>query len=183
MHTQKTCQRVPLKLALAAALALASLAIPVGAAPVSADATATATVIIPITITKTADLSFGKFAPGVGGSVTVSTSGGRSATGAILSTIGSTPTAARFTVHGETSATYAITYTGSANLTSGSDTMVLTKISDLTGLGATSGTQATGALDGTTGDQSIYVGGSLAVGAAQPSGTYTGTVTVAVEYN
>lgn len=182
MYTQKPWQHVPFKLALAAALALAGVAIPAGAA--TDNATATAGVIIPITITKMADLSFGKFAPGAGGTVTLSTSGARSVTGAILSTNGSTPTAARFDVHGETSATYAITYTGTtANLTSGANTMALTTISDLTGLGVSTGTQATGALDATTGNQSIYVGGSLAVGATQPAGTYTGTVTVAVEYN
>ena len=180
MYTQKTCKQFPLKLSLAAALALA-IAVPAGAA--SDSPTATATVIVPIAIVKAADMSFGKFARGAGGTVTVSTSGARTASGTILSTNGSTPAAARFNVTGEASATYGITHTGSTDLTNGaSDTMALAKFSDLTAAGATSGNPATGALDG-TGAQSIYVGGTLTVAANQPIGVYTGTVTVAVEYN
>ncbi len=179
MYTPTMCKQFPLKLSLAAALALA-LAVPAGAA--TDTATATAIVIVPIAIVKATDMSFGKFARGAGGTVTVSTSGARTASGTILSTIGSSPTAARFNVTGDNNATYAITHSGTTDLTSGSDTMALAKFSDLTAAGATSGNPATGTLDG-TGAQSIYVGGTLTVAANQPTGTYTGTVIVAVEYN
>jgi hypothetical protein len=148
-------------------------------------ATATATVITPIAIAKAQDLVFGKFAPGAGGSVTVSTSGARTATGAILSTIGSTPTAAKFNVTGDTGATYAITYTGTSATLSNTDptpaTMALAYFSDLTAGDATTGTASTGTL--TSGAQSIYVGGTLTVGSTQASGTYSGNVKVQVEYN
>ena len=180
MPTQATCKPVSFKLSLAVLALAGAIAIPAGAA--SDTAAASATVIVPIAIAKAVDLAFGKFAPGAGGTVTVSTNGTRTVSGAILSTNGSSPTAARFNVTGEASATYAITHSGTTDLTSGSDTMALAKFSDLTAGGATSGTAATGALSG-GGAQSIYVGGTLTVGAAQPTGTYTGTVIVAVEYN
>src|SRR5680860_943809 len=76
-----------------------------------ATATSTATVITPITIsTPTTDLAFGSFASGAGGSVTVSTSGLRTATGAILSTVNGTSSAAIFNVGGEGASTYGITW-------------------------------------------------------------------------
>lgn len=152
-----------------------------------ATTTSTATVIAPIGITKVADLVFGKFAPGAtAGTVTVDTSGTRTATGgAILSTIGSTPTAAKFNVTGDNSATYKITWGGVTVLSDSAtapNTMTLTKISDLTAGGAVTGEVTSGALSA-TGAQSIYLGGVLAVGISQVAGTYTGDVTATVEYN
>ena len=156
----------------------------------AASTTSSATVIAPIAITKTADLIFGKFAPDavVVGTVTVDTSGARTATGgAILSTIGSTPTAAQFDVTGDNNATYTITWSGAAVLTEtggGTATMALTKISDFTGAGGsvTPNDVASGTLSA-TGGESIYLGGVLDVGIAQVAGTYTGDVTATVEYN
>jgi len=150
-----------------------------------ATTTSSATVIAPITITKSADLIFGKFAPGTGaGTVTVSTSGARTATGgAILSTIGSTPTAAQFDVTGDNEATYGITWSGDTELSDGEEsTMTLTRISELTAAGGVTGEVTSGTLD-TSGAQSIYLGGVLAVGEGQVAGTYTGAVTATVEYN
>jgi len=153
-----------------------------------ATTTSTATVIAPIAITKSADLLFGKFAPdaAASGTVTVSTSGARTASGgAILSSVGPTPTAAKFDVTGDNDATYGITWSGDTELSDGAstpNTMALTKISDLTAGGAVTGEVASGTL-GTGGTQSIYLGGVLEVGAAQVAGTYTGAVTATVEYN
>ncbi len=147
-----------------------------------ATTTATGTVITPIGITKSVDLNFGQFAHGAGGSVTVATDGARTATGAILSTTGATPAAAKFDVTGAADATYSIGWSGDAVLSdTGSDTMALEKISDLVGTGATTGAVASGTLTG--GAQSIYLGGTLTVGTAQTAGTYTGAVTATVEYN
>jgi len=145
----------------------------------------TATVIEPIAITKSADLVFGKFAPGASaGTVIVSTSNVRSATGgAVLSTIGSTPTAAKFDVTGDADATYNIVWSGDTELTDSVslETMALTKISDLTAGNAISGEVTAGTLTG--GAQSIYLGGELAVASTQAAGDYAGDVTVTVEYN
>jgi hypothetical protein len=150
-----------------------------------ATTTASATVITPIAITKSVDLAFGSFARGAGGSVTVSTSGARTTTGAILSTIGGTPAAAKFDVTGEGASTYSITWSGDTVLTTGAggvgQTMALARISDLTAGNATSGAVTSGTLS--SGVQSIYLGGTLTVGAAQEAGAYTGSVTATVEYN
>lgn len=147
-----------------------------------ATATSTATVITPIAITAPVNLVFGSFAPGAGGSVTVSTSGSRTASGPILSAVTAPPSAARFDVTGDGSATYSIAIAPSATLTSGTDTMALATFSDLTAGGATTGNVTAGTL--ASGAQSIYVGGTLTVGATQAASTaYAGTVAVTVEYN
>lgn len=178
-----------LNAALASVVLLGSAGVVSNAYAASATSTATSTVIAPIGITAPVVLSFGKFAPGAGGSVTISNSGARTGTGVILSSTSSTQTAARFDVTGEASTTYAITPSGVTALTgiSGAaltlpSTMALAKTSDLTGANVTTGTVAAGTLSA-GGTQSIYVGGTLTVGAAQPAGVYTGAVTVTVEYN
>jgi hypothetical protein len=147
-----------------------------------ATASATGTVVTPIAITAASDLVFGSFAPGAGaGSVTVSTSGARTSVGAFLMS-GAPPSAARFNITGEPSTTYSITHSGSATLTSGPNSMALSKFSDLNASNATSGVATAGNL-GAGGAQSLYVGGTLAVAAGQAPGVYTGTVVATVDYN
>lgn len=150
----------------------------------AADATAssTGTVVTPITIAKAADLSFGSFAGGgTAGSVTVSTSGARTKDGGAVLMPGA-GTAAQFDVAGAASANYSITLAPPATLSSGTNTMVFSAVSDLTGGGATSGNVTSGTLT-SGGAQSIYVGGVLTVAANQPAGTYIGNITATVEYN
>lgn len=170
------------RIALASVVALGALGASNGFAA-DATTTSTATVITPIAITKSADLVFGSFARGAGGSVTISTSGARTASGTILSTVGNTPSAAQFDVTGDGASTYSITWSGDTALTDSvsTETMALARISDLTAGNATTGEVANGTL--TTGAQSIYLGGTLTVGAAQAAGAYTGSVTATVEYN
>ncbi|SEL50095.1 protein of unknown function [Halomonas daqiaonensis] len=60
--------------------------------------------------------------------------------------------------------------------------MALAKISDLTGTGGASADVLTGTLSA-AGDQTIYLGGTLSVGAAQVAGNYSGVVSATVEYN
>jgi hypothetical protein len=166
------------------AIALSTAAFAGNSFAANASASASGTVIEPIVITKAADLAFGEFAPGAGGTVTVSTSGARTGSGVILSTIGSAPTAAKFDVTGEADATYSIAISPSADLSDTAptpNTMALTTFSDLTAGNATTGNVTAGTL--TSGAQSIYVGGELAVGAAQVAGDYTGSISVTVEYN
>lgn len=181
-----TFNRRALSTALASALVLGGSGLAVNAYAAAATSTATSTVIAPIGITAPVVLSFGKFAPGAGGSVTISNSGARTGAGVILSSTASTQTAARFDVTGEGSSTYAITHSGVTVLSGPTvatvvQTMALAKTSDLTGANVTTGNVATGTL--TTGAQSIYVGGTLTVSATQAAGDYTGAVTVTVEYN
>ncbi|MEG3191193.1 DUF4402 domain-containing protein [Lysobacter sp. D1-1-M9] len=173
-----------MKTIVVSAIALSAAAFASTSIAAEATASGTGTVIKPIAIVKAVDLVFGEFAPGAGGSVTVSTSGARTATGAILSTVGSSPTAAKFDVTGEADATYSIAIAPSANLADTAttpNTMALETFSDLTAGNAVTGNVATGTL--TAGAQSIYVGGKLTVGATQAAGTYSGNVKVTVEYN
>ena len=155
-----------------------------GFAAEAASSNSSATVIVPIEITKSADLIFGKFAPGDGGEVTVDTDSARTTTGTIPSVSGASPTAAKFDVTGDGNSTYAITWSGATELTDSgsSETMALSNISDLTGAGATSGEVVEGMLNG-SGAQSIYLGGELTVGASQADGNYIGDVAATVEHN
>lgn len=165
---------------------LAVMALALGAAGSALAATATATstsvVVTPIAIAKSVDLSFGTIAGGATtGTVTLTPGGTRSFTGGAVAAGGS-PAAAKFDVTGSGTLTYSIDMTGtSTSLTSGSDTMSFTAISDTSASAKTSGTVASGAL--TAGAQSIYVGGVLSVGVNQNAGNYTGNISVAVNYN
>jgi hypothetical protein len=182
MITRPSFKRTPLRLA-SAAFALGASILGGHAFAAASTATASATVIAPIVITKGADLSFGSFSSGAGGTVTISTSGVRSATGIVLAPQGGTPAAASFVVAGEQGASYSITHSGTTTLTrnAGPETMLLTKFSDLTAANATTGTASSGTLAG--GTQTVYVGGTLAVAPNQAVGDYTGLVSIAVEYN
>lgn len=181
-----TFNRSVLKVALASAVVLGGAGIGINSYAASTTASATAVVLQPIAITKATDLVFGSFAPGVGGTVAVSTSGVRTASGAILSAITATPTAARFNVTGDGVSTYSISFTGTtatlASTGTPADTMAFAAASDLTAGNATTGNVSAGTLS--SGAQSIYVGGVLTVGAAQvPHADYTGSIAIAVEYN
>jgi hypothetical protein len=171
-----------IKTVVRSALAVGATFMTVDAFAANATATATATVITPIAISKAVDLSFGKFARGVGGTVTVSNSGARTASGTILSAVGSTPTAARFDVVGDALATYSIGIVADATIVGAGSSMALAVTSDLTGANVTAGNVAAGTLSA-GGLQSIFVGGALTVGAAQAAGAYTGNIVVTVEYN
>jgi spore coat protein U-like protein len=167
-----------------AKLAVLALAIAGAGSAMAATATATSTstVITPIAITNAANLSFGSIAAGATtGTVTVSPNGTRAVAGGAVAA-GGTATAAQFNVTGQAGLTYAIDFTGtSATLTSGANNMTFTTVSDVTASAITTGNAATGTLAG--GAQTIFVGGALSVGANQSAGTYTGTISVAVNYN
>jgi hypothetical protein len=168
--------------AVACAFAVFSQAGPAWAENGSAAATA-AVLATPVVVTKTADLSFGKFAAGAAGSISISTSGARTVSGGVLAFAdGPAMTAASFVVSGASGAGYSITHGGTSTLlrTGGVETMSMTKSS---AVGAVNGTPRApgGILNG--GAQTIYVGATLDVGANQAAGAYTGTVSVTVEYN
>lgn len=129
-----------------------------------------------LAIVNTEPLSFGKFAAGSGGSVLVLPSGARSATGgvALLSSGASAP--ARFEVSGDPGAVYAITVPANGTVTltsSGGQTMPLSDFSV---------SPPTGQLNA-SGRQSVAVGARLTVNPLQPSGNYSGSFVVYVDYN
>lgn len=140
------------------------------AAPVLAAVTA-------ITVANTQPLAFGSFAAGTGGSITMSPSGARSASGGIVLISSAVGSAAQFTVSGDPDLTYSITLpaNGTADLKNSSgQSMGLTNFtSNPSGIGQLSA----------TGKQTVSVGATLNVGAQQAPGAYTGVFDVTVDYN
>ena len=160
-------------LTLVLALAGGTAAIPVRAQ--QASTTATATVINPLTLSAVTPLNFGAVVTGgATGSVTVTPSGTRSSSGGVTmgSSAGVTP--AEFSVTGQSGSSYSVTLPSSITLTdTAANTMTVdTFTHDLGG----------SPLLGPMGTQLLHVGATLWVGATQPSGVYTGTFTVTVNY-
>ena len=151
-------------------------------AQATATAAASATIITPITIVKNVDMNFGNVAVSatLAGTVVLSPAGVRSTGGAggvTLPATTGTVAAASFTVSGQASYTYAITLPSTCTITdAGSHTMTVD--------GFNSTPSATGTLSG-TGSQTLTVGATLNVAAAQAAGTYTNAsgVPVTVNYN
>jgi len=146
----------------------------------TASATATATIVTPIAITKDVDMNFGILSvqSTAGGTVVLTPAGVRSATGGVtLPADNGTVAPASFTVTGVDGYGYTITLPSSAlTITSGSNTMTVTNFtSDPSG--------ANGSLAG--GTETLNVGATLNVSAAQPAGVYvSGTpFNVTVNYN
>lgn len=123
------------------------------------------------------ELSFGSFVAGSGGSVTVSTSGARSASGGVLLIPSSAGAAAQFTVSGDANATYTIQLPGNdfVKLSGPGGDMFINEFT-----GSPSG--AAGQLSA-GGSQSLSVGGTLSIASGQSPGEYSGSFSVTVDYN
>jgi len=148
-------------------------------AQASASASASATIVTPITIAKATDMNFGNVAVSATnpGTVILSTGGVRSTggTGVTLPAVTGTVAAASFTVSGQANYTYAITLPSSVTITdAGSHTMTVNAF--------TSNPSGTGTLS-SGGTQTLNVGATLNVAAAQAAGTYTNATGVAVSVN
>ena len=150
-------------------------------AQATATAAASATIITPITITKTVDMNFGNVAVSatIAGTAILAPAGTRTTGGAggvTLPATTGTVAAATFTVSGQASYTYAITLPTTATITSSGNTMTVNAF--------TSSPSATGLLS-SGGTQTLTVGATLNVAAAQAAGTYTNAsgVPVTVNYN
>ncbi|MEC3966257.1 DUF4402 domain-containing protein [Flagellimonas halotolerans] len=145
----------------------------------SATATATATVVAPIAITKSADMNFGNVAvsASTSGTVVLAPGGTRTVTGgATIPATTGTVNAAAFNITGEAGYTYSITLPSSITLNDGGvNTMTVDTF--------TSTPSGTGTL--TAGAETVNVGATLNLAAAQASGTYSNTsdLTVTVNYN
>ena len=158
----------------AAVIAAATLALGTQAQAATATASATAKILAPVQLTKTSDLAFATIVTGtVADTVVVSAAGARTC-GSNLTCSGSV-TAAAFNVAGTASTSYAITLPGTVTISSGSDTMSVNTFTS-SKAGNTSTLNASGA-------DSFSVGATLAVGASQAAGNYSGSFSVAVDYN
>ncbi|WP_165853512.1 DUF4402 domain-containing protein [Aurantiacibacter aquimixticola] len=139
-----------------------------------AEGSATAEVVAPITLTHVAgaELSFGTFTAGAGGTVVVTRGGAGSTTGDVVLLAGSNESSDEFTVAGDANRRFSITVNnGTITHTNGTDTMAF--VPDAR---ANHTLDAAGAADFT-------VGGALTVGADQEAGDYAGTYLVEVAYN
>jgi hypothetical protein len=154
---------------------LPALAAPAGSATMTG--TASATIISPIRIVATAPLRFGVMAqPTAAGTVTVSTTGAVSTGGGMVGNTAiaqgsSRPQAGKFRVSGEPGRQFFVTLPLAATVNRSGASMTITLFT----VGALTGSPV-GTLD-------IAVGGTLAVGAAQPVGTYSGTYQITASYN
>jgi hypothetical protein len=148
-------------------------------AQVNATANASATIITPIAISKTVDMNFGNVAvSATAGTVILTPAGSRSLTGGVtLPTTAGTVAAASFDVTGAGNYTYNITLPSTPlTISSGSNNMTVNAF--------TSNPSTTGTLSA-SGSQTLKVGATLNVGAAQAAGSYTSgsPFMVTVNYN
>lgn len=157
----------------AAATVLASLAAATSAQAQSADAGAGARIIAPLEISNVADLYFGTIAPSttVADQVVVGADGSRKC-GPALTCLTADHTAAAFAVTGEADAFYTISLPSQIKIVNENGNAML--VSDFTGSKAN--------VQLLKGEDSFTVGGTLDVGVRQEAGKYTGSFTVAVEY-
>ncbi|MFN3620800.1 DUF4402 domain-containing protein [Sphingorhabdus sp.] len=158
------------KIALLGAMAVAATA-STGAQAATQTANAEVDIIAAVQLAQNASLDFGVVASGASaGTVELPTGADTRTCTAGLTCVG-TAQRGQFTVSGAaTGFTVAISVPASTTLTSGGNTMTLAltpSITSFTSVGA---------------PQVFYVGGSLAVGASQPAGNYTGTYTVSADY-
>ncbi|MCU0728820.1 MAG: DUF4402 domain-containing protein [Sphingopyxis sp.] len=142
------------------------------AAPVTTSATARAQILRQITVTNTSDLDFGTIVAGAAAStVVVSTAGARTC-GVGLTCTGTT-TAANFNIVGTNNAVVSVGGSNSVSLTNGSGGTMTAALVRSAPASLTLSATGTG---------SVTVGGTLALGASQADGAYTGTFNVTVDY-
>lgn len=144
---------------------------------VTTNATAVLRKPVSLTITKNSDLVFGTIAPGISpGSVTISHSNNAvSSNGVSLLSVGPVRNRATFTIRGPLGTPFSVSIPSSIQLTSGGLTPMnlnLTKNLPNTNNSIPAG-----------GSIVLYIGGTLQINSNQPSGNYTGSVTVTINYN
>lgn len=130
-----------------------------------------------ISLGNTQALAFGAFVAGAGGSVVIAPSGARSASGGVVLVSSNAGAAAQFTVSGDPNFTYAITLPANGTVTLGDGAGHSMSVSNFT-----SSPSLTGQLSG-GGSQQLSVGATLNVGNNQPTGAYSGSFIVTVNYN
>lgn len=141
--------------------------------------TATARVLRPISITATRDLAFGRVVlPRTGsGTLGLSAAGVLSVTGNGTTALTSTRTTAAFTVSGEGGQSVTVSVPATVSLTGPGGTITVNTLSS--GAGA----QVLGGALGSSGTLGVTVGGTVPLTSTTASGTYTGTLSVTVQYN
>ncbi len=136
----------------------------------SASGAATAKVLVSLGLITHADLDMGIFSPGAG-TVTVNAT---------------SPSAGKFRATGTGGYGLIVTYPGSVTLTSGVNTLSLTVSMHGNDTDNQAGSSAvpSGSTEylSTANDYFFWFGGTTTIGVAQPTGVYTGTLTLSVQY-
>lgn len=126
-----------------------------------------------ISLTNTQAMSFGSFAAGTGGSVTISATGVRTRSGAVTLLSSNPGQVAQFEVKtSQSSLGYNVTLPTSASLTGPGSPMTLTAW--------TTSPVTNGCNTDNSGQQILSVGGTLAVGNNQAAGSYNTTFSITV---
>jgi hypothetical protein len=131
------------------------------------------------TVTPTQDLSFGAFAAGAGGAVTISPQSARTATGDVTLMTGgqfSQGSSASFDVSGTANATYQITLPADGQVTLTGSQGGSMSVSSFTSSPSDEGQLSS------LGTQTLYVGATLGVGSDQAPGTYSGSLNVTLVF-
>ena len=170
----------------AAVLVLAAASFSAHAQQSASDSgSASVTVIRPISVAKNADLAFGTLVRG-NGTATVSTAGARNVTGGVQALASTTPANAQFTISGEGGQSITVTIPATItlnNTTSGATgSLTVDTSNDLSGAAASQ--VLSGALgQGANGSLVVKVGGTVTLTDATNTGVYSGSFTVAANYN
>jgi hypothetical protein len=175
----------------AISLCAAAAAIFAAASPAFAETavgSSEAAVVTPLSLVKRDDLSMGTIITGTtADTVTLAVDGTRSSSGGHVTFIGSTHAVARFAGQGALSQSVIITISTSTNLTGPGPQMLMDNFqfgpdSTVPGTYLPVGTGGNIVLTDPSGVYGFVVGADLAVGANQPSGTYSGTFDVTADY-
>lgn len=157
-----------------AAIAGLLVSMPVAATTITAGVSATITG--GIAGNATTGLSFGDVSPGISpGSVTVDLSGFRTSIGGVTLGMAKPASPAIFQITGNPSRAYSITSPIALYLTDGAGNHMLVN-------NFTSSPSGSGGLLDAGGSQTLTVGGTLHVGANQPSGNYSGVLAMTIVY-
>lgn len=160
-------------------LGLSALAFPVLAQfTANGSVNSSANVVRILSVASTSELSFGTFAAGTSsGTVVMSATGNRSATGGVTLVSSAGGTQGTVSLTGTPSTSYTVSFPGSVTLTAttGNATMNL-------GSFTTTLTGGQGILN-SGGSGSFGIGGTLSVSANQPIAVYVGSFTVTLSYN
>ena len=157
----------------AAALTAGFYSSAVSAATVTANATAN--VITPLSIAETTGgMNFGDVSVDalVAGTVILDTTGARTVTAGAEAVTGGTVQSGAYSVTGEGTKAYSITFPANATISSGLNSMTVDTFTH----------DAGGAPALTAGSDTFNVGATLNIGAGQAPGNYTGSYTLTVDY-
>ena len=137
------------------------------------------TSVIAQSISNSSSLTFGSFAADVGGTVSVTPAGSRSASGGVVLIPSGPGSSSQSTVSGTNGSTYSITLPANG-IVSLSDTSSHTMAVNSFVSNPSATTPSSGLLLG--GGQLLTIGATLTVGKNQPAGNYSGTFSVVVSY-